>query len=345
MRTSRKLTLSLLALFALVVMSASALAADPGAVIPATSEVSDQKAGSILIFNYYNAGTGEGGNNTRINITNTSSTDAAYVHLFYLSDGCAVADNFLCLTKNQTATFEMTDVDPMMKGYIVAVAVDQETGCPVAFNHLVGDEFINADGYVANLGAEAFAALWDDKTVGGPPPLLPNCDENSPAAALRFNGQVGISGSVGYNCAPRVLAISSLAPPDTSDTRVIVNRLGGSLLTAADGIGSMFGWAFDDAENAFSFVITGGCQYDKEWVAKEPRLTPRLSTIIPPQRTGWAKFWATSAISSSNPGGRGIIGAVLVKGDADGYNGGRNLHKLTVECADGFLMPVFPPSC
>ncbi len=333
MRTSRKLTLSLLALFALVVMSASALAADPGKVIPPTSEVSDQKAGSILIFNYYNAGSGEGGNNTRINITNTSSTDAAYVHLFYVSQGCAVADNFLCLTKNQTATFEMTDVDPMMEGYIVAVAVDGDTGCPLAFNHLIGDEFINADGYTANLGAEAFAALYNGR--------VPGCDENSAVAALRFNGVVG----GGYNCAPRVLAISSLAPPDTSDTKVIVNRLGGSLLTAADGIGSMFGWAFDDAENAFSFVISGGCQYEQEWVGKEPRLTPRLSTIIPAQRTGWAKIWATSAISSSNPGARGIIGAVLVKGDEGGYNGGRNLHKLTVQCDDAYLMPVFPPSC
>lgn len=349
MRTSRKLTLSLLALFALVVMSASALAADPGSPYPATSEVSDQKAGSLLIYNYYNAGSGGEGssNNTRINITNTSSTDSAYVHLFYASNtfGCSVADHFICLTKNQTATFEMADIDPLSEGYIVAVAVDYYTGCPVAFNHLIGDEFINADGYVANLGAEAFAALWGGPGGTSVAPLLPDCDENSAAAVLRFNGVVGTKAGAGYNRAPSVLAISSLAPPDTSDTRVIINRLGGSLFTSSDSVGSMFVWLFDDAENAFSFTISGGCQYRADWTSTSPRVAPRLGTIIPPDRSGWAKLWATSAISSSNPGPRGIIGAVLVKGDEGGYNGGRNLHKLTLTPNDGYLMPVFPPTC
>jgi hypothetical protein len=326
MRTSRKLTQSLLALFALVVMAASALAADPGNVVSPTSEVSDQKAGSILVYNYYNTGTG---NNTRINITNTSSTAAAFVHLFYISQtqGCSVADNFICLTKNQTATFEMSDVDPLNEGYIVAVAVDPVFGCPVAFNHLIGDEFVRiGNDYAANLGAEAIAALYNG--------ILPGCDANSTTAVLSFNGVVG----GGYNCLPRVVAVSSLGSPDTTNTRVIINRIGGSLLTSAETIGSMFGWLFDDAENAFSYTISGGCQYRADWNATTPRLTPRLGTIIPAQRSGWTKIWANA--------NRALLGAVLVKEKAEGgYVGGRNLHKLTLTCADGYVMPVFPPSC
>jgi hypothetical protein len=312
-------------------MSASALAADPGLTYPPTSEVSDQKAGSILIYNYYTSVAGqESSANTRINITNTSSTSAAFVHVFFVANGCSVADNFLCLTKNQTATFLISDVDPGMKGYIVAVAVDGVLGCPVAFNFLIGDEYVKtADGFEANLGAEAIAALYNGS--------LPGCDSNSITAVLRFNGVVGN----GYNCLPRVLALSNIPPPSAADTKVIVNRVGGSLLTSADTIGSMFGWLFDDAENAFSFTITGSCQYEDTWKGNIPRVTPRIGVVIPAQRSGWGKIWANAD--------RGILGAMFVNatGDAaaDGFDGGHNLHKLTLTCVETYTMPVFPPSC
>ena len=69
----------------------------------------------------------------------TIGTDPARpvnVHLFFV-DGtsCGVADAFVCLTANQTATFLMSDIDPGTTGFIVAVAVDQQ-GCPVNFNQL-----------------------------------------------------------------------------------------------------------------------------------------------------------------------------------------------------------------
>ncbi|MGH9768827.1 MAG: hypothetical protein ACREAB_15455, partial [Blastocatellia bacterium] len=74
MTASRKLTSALLALFALVMISASANAADPGLLFPPTSEVSDQKAGSVLFYNFYTSGATSGNTqNTRINITNTST--------------------------------------------------------------------------------------------------------------------------------------------------------------------------------------------------------------------------------------------------------------------------------
>ena len=117
MRTSRKLTSALLAIFALVLMSAAALAADPGLTYPPTAEVSDQKAGSVLIYNYYTSGaTGGNAQNTRINMTNTSTSSAAFVHLFFVADTCLVADSYICLTANQTASFLASDIDP---GYLV----------------------------------------------------------------------------------------------------------------------------------------------------------------------------------------------------------------------------------
>src|SRR5262245_16090886 len=178
MRTSRKLAHALLALFALVVLSSFALAADPGLVYPPTSEASDQKQGSVLIYNVYTSGATSGTTqNARLNITNTSTSSGIAVHLFFVSDGCAIADSFICLTATQTATFLASDIDPGVTGYVVAIASDAN-GCPFAFNWLIGDEYVKfTAGHSANLGAIAFAALYNGS--------LPGCDANSTTAEVR----------------------------------------------------------------------------------------------------------------------------------------------------------------
>ena len=194
MHSSRKLTQGLLALCALVVMGTSALAADPGAPFPATSEVSDQKAGSVLYYVAYSSSTSmPNRQNTRFNITNTSSTSAAFVHLFFVDGAtCGIADRYICLTANQTLTFRASEQDPGTTGYLVAIAVDGVLGCPTSFNFLIGDEYIKLEtGHHANLAAEAFAALYEGS--------LPGCDETSTSATLDFD-------AVEYNRAPRVLA-------------------------------------------------------------------------------------------------------------------------------------------
>jgi len=56
MKPSRKLANGLLASLALLLMTSAALAADPGLRYPWDSEISDQKAGSILFFNFYTSG-------------------------------------------------------------------------------------------------------------------------------------------------------------------------------------------------------------------------------------------------------------------------------------------------
>src|SRR5215468_3218597 len=162
MNTSRYFTHMLMAMLALLLMASVSFAADPGLLYPPTSEVSDQKAGSLLFYNVYTSGATSGaGQNARINITNTSTTSAAFVHLFFVDgSNCSVADSFICLTTNQTSSFLASDVDPGVTGYIVAVASHPVTGCPINFNFLIGDEYVKlSTGHQANLGAEAFSAI------------------------------------------------------------------------------------------------------------------------------------------------------------------------------------------
>ncbi|MBK9314002.1 MAG: hypothetical protein IPM55_07140 [Acidobacteria bacterium] len=327
MRTSLKLTNLVLAIFALAMMSMAALAADPGLPYPAGSEVSDQKAGSVLIYNFYSSSaTASNTENTRINITNTNIYNAAFVHLFFVANSCTVADAYICLTANQTASFLTSDFDPGFAGYIVAIATTHY-GIPTDFNYLIGDEYVKlASGHAANLGAEAFSY------IGGEVPVSTDGTQ----------AQVVFGGMGNYNAVPRVLALDNIpSRVDGNDTLVILNRTGGSLSVGASSIGSIFGLLYDDAENVLSFTTSGGCQKRFSISNTEPRTVPRFETFIPSGRSGWMKLWAAANV--------GIIGAQInfnpnAAAQANAFNGGHNLHKLTLT-SDAYVIPVFPASC
>ena len=340
MQISRKLMHALLALFALIAISTSALAqaprglpVGPGAVLPPQSEVGDQKVGSLLFYNYYTSGVADsGGQNTRVNITNTNNTSSVFVHLFFVNaDDSSAADSFICLTPNQTASFLASDVDPGTTGYIIAVASD-EAGRPVVFNHLIGDEYVKmTTGHAANLGAEAFAAL-------GQPGALVGCDSNSLTAVLSFNGAVG-----GYNRAPRALALDNfISPADGADTLLIINRVGGDLTFGGAEIGSLTGLVYDDAQASGSFSFTvDRCQFQGSITSFFPRTTPPISSLVPSGRSGWLKFFSQADNAY-------LGAAIVVNANQDAlraFNGGHNLRKLTLAANAQITIPVFPPNC
>ncbi|MEO6724306.1 MAG: Ig domain-containing protein, partial [Blastocatellia bacterium] len=300
----------------------------PGALPAATSPMSDQKAGSVLIYNVYTSSTNPTQQNTRIALTNTNPALPAFVHLFFV-DGtsCSVADSILCLTPNQTTSFLASDLDPGSTGYIVAIAVDTN-GCPTNFNYLVGDEYVKfASGHAANLGAETITAI-----AGG----LPFCNSNSVTATLAFDG-------ISYNVVPRVLALDNIpSRADGNDTLLILNRIGGNLATGASTLGSIFGILYDDSESGLSFSITGGCQLRSSLSNTFPRITPRFEQFIPAGRSGWLKLFSQSDI--------GISGAAInfnanAGTSAGAFNQGHNLHKLTNTSTANYTIPVFPPGC
>ena len=322
------LTRVALSLLTLLVMACAALAQDPGVAIPQESEASDQKAGSLL---YYNAYTSDATNptvaDTRINITNTNSQSSVAVHLFFVNAAnCQVADSFICLTENQTATFRTSDLDPGTSGYIVALATFSD-GTPRRFNFLIGDEFVKfATGHFANLGAVAFSKLTDTNVMS----------TDGTLAALFFDGLI-LAGS--YNRAPRQVAVDSIpSRADGNDTLLILNRVGGDLSTSAGTLGALFGILYDDAETPLSFTTSGGCWLRVSINNSFPRTTPRVETHIPSGRSGWMRINATANI--------GILGAVINKGTGDtAFNGGHNLHHLTLTAASNLTIPVFPSNC
>jgi hypothetical protein len=334
MRGPHTLTRALWALLIIVVSVSAALAQGteppPGEPYQAESPVSDQKAGSVLFFNLYSSSLSNSkSENTRINITNTNPDRDVAVHLF-LVDGatCAPADSYICLTASQTASFLVSDIDPGVMGFIVAIATDND-GVPINFNYLIGDEHVKlASGHAANLGAEAFSAIQPDPAYMVDPFR----------ALLMFNDWH-------YSDAPRMLALDYVpSPKDGNRTLLIINRFGGDLITGDRWVGSIFGVMYNDAEIPFSFSFYGGsCQVKQQLSDSFPRTVPSLSTAIPSGRSGWMKFWSAGAPDNNKPG---ILGSVLYYNYDDGSQQGHNLHKLTTTVVgEGYFVPVFPPPC
>jgi hypothetical protein len=308
---------------------ANCQAVGPGALPQAISPMSDQKAGSVLIYNIYTSSTNSIQQNTRLSLTNTNPNLPVNIHLFFVDgSSCSVADSILCLTASQTTTFLASDLDPGSTGYIVAVAVDA-SGCPTNFNYLIGDEYVKfATGHAANLGAEAIAAI-----AGG----RPFCDTNSVTATLAFDG-------FSYNVVPHVLAADNLGSrADGNDSMLILNRIGGNLATGTSTLGTIFGIFYNDSETGVSFSLTSGaCQFRSSISGNTPRITPRFEQFVPAGRSGWFKVWV--------PGFVGMTGAILNTNpnagtSAGAFNQGHNLHILTTTDTASYTIPVFPPGC
>ncbi len=303
----------------------------PGLPHNPQSQISDQKPGSILAYPIYTSDAANAAaQNTRLAITNTNPSRSAFVHLFFVDgSSCSVADSYICLTPNQTASVLASDIDPGTSGYVLAIATDAG-GCPTNFNYLIGDEYVKfASGHQADLAAESIAAL-----AGG----LTACNAATASSVeLKFDG-------VSYNALPRVLAASSLpSRADGNDTMLIVNRLGGSLLTNASTLGTLFGLLYDDAERAYSFSLAATtCQSRGSLTNDRPRVVPRYDQVISAGRSGWLKISGGTDI--------GIFGAQINRNanaasNAGAFNQGHNLHKLTLTTTQSVTIPIFPPSC
>lgn len=303
----------------------------PGIAYPALSEASDIKEGSVLFYPIYTSdATNSNAQNTRINITNTSATEKATVHLFAVDGAsCAVLDAFLCLTPNQTSSFLASDFDPGNTGYLIAVAVDDNNGIPRAFNELIGDEFVKfSSGHQANLGAESIASSM--MFPAGPNP-------NATTATLRFDG-------MNYNRLPRILAANGIGSrAEGNSTMLIVNRIGGDMTTSGALIGNLNGQLFDDAENGFSFTANiASCQLRRVLDNTFPRTFTPFDRVLPAGRTGWMKFWTV------NDGA--LLGAQInynanAGSSAGAFSQGHNLHHLTLSDTVTLVIPVFIPFC
>ncbi|MBK8312647.1 MAG: hypothetical protein IPL01_00895 [Acidobacteria bacterium] len=104
-------------------------------------------------------------------------------------------------------------------------------------------------------------------------------------------------------------------------------------------VGTMFGLLYDDVEVSYSFSIFVGCHTRVTLSDTTPRTAPRFTTVIPAGRTGWMKLYTNGA--------NALVGAMVNKNPnvdsrPDVFNGGHNLHHLTLSTTGQIAIPVFP---
>jgi hypothetical protein len=335
-RLSTKLT-SLLLRLALLCLWATAAFAQferPGTAVPEDSGMSDQKAGSVLVYNLYSSKTTDPtAENTRLSLTNMSGEEGVFVNLFFLNgtDPGTYQLHSVRLEPRHTVTLFAAEIDPDVTGYVIAVAVD-ETGVPVNFNHLTGEAFVKlASGHQAKYNAEAIAAIKKKFRADGA------------IARLNFDGK-------DFNLVPRALSWANI--PSLLDGYamiLVVNRLGRDLTTTNAGfgiLGQLFDTLGDDhSGQPFTFIqSSGGAQLRRALQnGVFPRIPTGINGRIPAGKTGWMQFWVSNAdvgISGlaliAHPGGS-TTSTVPV-----GFTGGANLHHATLT-EDFLTIPVTPP--
>lgn len=330
MLTSTRLLALLTLLVTCLLLSSTVWAADPGVAL-ANAEVNDQKTGSVLIYPLIvSSAVSPQSVNTQISITNTNVTQAVSIQLLFVDGNTGTStNNFICLTPNQTAKFLLSDVDPGVRGYLIAVALSF-SGCPANFNYLAGEAYVKlSTGQTANLPAEAIAAVAANPTT---------CVSGNSTAVLNFDGG-------NYNLLPRTLSVNKLrSPADGNASVLVVTPIGGNLATGpAPSLGTLSGELIDDLGTGVPFSHTEAApQLFKTLADTFPITTPLFSAAIPSGRTGW--------LTLSNTSNAGLFGVFLnfnpnTAASPAAYRSGHNLHKLTLATAVSLTIPVFPPSC
>ncbi len=292
-------------------------------------QVSDQKAGSLLVYSYYTS-KAQDRRDTRITISNPGAQPVA-IHIFFMDGGtCSQADQFLCLTPNASLAFKASELDPEVTGWILAVAVDPNTGRPVAANTLIGNAYVMDGDYVGNYGAESFWATGDPSTVVG---------ANAGAygiATLKFNGGAGAGG---YDMLPTQFAVEVQSINDSVGQKIVTVGMTGDLTAGSStgagqvGIGQLYN-GNEKPFGSFTRILNDGCQASVVLTGSVPRVPLGMGVLIPPGHVGTMKFFIG--------GGVGLF--MTSKALGNRWSGIRNLHKISV--LDRTLtIPIFAPAC
>ena len=319
MQISSKLTRIFAGFCTLLVLAAAAIA-QPN---PTDISISDQKAGSFLVYPYYNSNS-QSKTDTRLTLSNLSATQTVAVHVFFLDKNCNQADTYVCLTPNASIVMKASEFDPDQLGWVMVVAVNAN-GFPYNPNSLIGNAFVIDGDYVGNYGAEAFRDMADIRSLDG-------------GTTVGFNIQ-----------APSSLAVELQSPADATGQKIVTVGLTGNITAGStSGAGQRgTGIIYNGNEKPFgSFgkLLPDGCRSEAIITSTVPRVPLGLGNLIPAGQIGTMRL-NVGTVDSNGVVIGGAVGLLMTpKSLGNKWSGIRSLHK-TAEVTSRLTIPVFLPMC
>ncbi len=295
--------------------------------VTAAKLIGDQKPGSVLFFSRYtSSATNPVREDTRLTLTNSNPAEAAFIRIFLVNAAtCEPVDFELCLTPQQTLSLNLSDLDPGIKGYIVAVATNA-AGEPIQFNWLIGNVVVK------------------QSAPGGGRPLTSIL--SALAIAKRKDGSVPNAGGsadmifddVNYDRLPGQLAIDSVPSQINGvNTTLIslyrpISNLAGAIASADAQITV---WGRNQQNQVVSSTSNVSIACYSEIVVSVLRLSPlTVNQLLPVGAMGWA---AASAVDLQP-----LIGAQINAGE---FQGGSNARPLSFSTEYHIRVPVSPVTC
>lgn len=295
--------------------------------VSAAGSIGDQKPGSVLFFNRY---TSSASNMLRedstLNLTNTNPAAPAYVRLFLVAGAtCQTTELQLCLAAQQTVSLLMSDLDPGVRGYAIAIATNLQ-GEPVQFNWLTGNVILrqpaaNISGpYNSVLGAVAIA-------------------KRKEGTVANVNGLAEmIFDDVIYDRLPGQIAFDSV-PSQVSATNATLLSVYRPLADLSGSVSSTSVQITGLGQNSEGQVISStgnlssACYSDVTMGTFRLQPTP-INQLLPPGATAW--FTASS--NDLLP----LMGAQFNSGE---FNSGSNARPLSFTAEFKIRIPVLPVTC
>jgi hypothetical protein len=296
--------------------------------VSAAAVVGDQKPGSVLFFNRYtSSASNPSRENTTVNLTNTNPTSSVFIRLFLINSAtCQSQEVELCLAAQQTLSFQMSDLDPGVKGYGVAVATNQ-AGEPVQFNWLMGNTIVKQSAanvlkpFTSVLAAMAIAKRSPGALVAGPGNEAEMIFDD--AIYDRLPAQVAFDGVPSQGNAANTTVVSLYRP---------VPNLGNGVSNPTVQI---TGWG----TNALNQVVTTSGNLSvacySDFAVSAFRLSPvAVAQLLPPSTTAW---FAASTVDMQP-----LLGSQLNSGE---FNGGNNARSLSLASEYRIRIPISPVAC